>query len=84
VAEQGLHADAEVVVFAVYGGPDGGFVAHTGAPDPGDDGLDDVVTEGEQGGDYAGGLRRDVVATGKRQARPGLSTRRLPRSSRRS
>ena len=63
-AEQCLHADAEVLVVAVGGGPDLGFAADAGAADPGHDRGDNVVPEGEQGGDGAGGLRRDVVAAG--------------------
>ena len=60
--EQGLHADAEVLVVAVDGGPDLRFASHAGAADPGEDRRDDVVAEGEEGSDGAGGLRRDVVA----------------------
>jgi hypothetical protein len=64
VLEQGLHADAEVLVVTVDGGPDLGFAAHAGAADPGQDRCDDVVAEGEQRGDDAGAVRRDVVAAG--------------------
>jgi hypothetical protein len=64
VPEQGLHADAEVLVVAVDGGPVFGLAAHAGAADPGQDRRDDVVAEGEQRGDGPGGVCRDVVAAG--------------------
>jgi hypothetical protein len=35
-----------------------GFAAHAGAWDAGEDGADDVLAQGEQGGDDAGWLRR--------------------------
>jgi hypothetical protein len=57
VLEQGLHADAEVLVVAVDGGPDRGFAANAGAADPGEDGCDDVVAQDEEGGDGPGGLQ---------------------------
>src|SRR5205807_1784528 len=60
----GLHADAQGLVVAVGGGPDLGFAAHAGAADPGKDRGDDVIAEGEQGADGAGGGWRDVVAAG--------------------
>jgi hypothetical protein len=47
VLEQGLHADAEVLIVAVDGGPVLGLAAHAGAADPGQDGRDDVVAEGD-------------------------------------
>jgi hypothetical protein len=40
---------------------------------PGQDGRDDMVAEGEQRGDGAGGARCDMIAAG----RPGLSARPL-------
>jgi hypothetical protein len=62
--EEGLHADAEGLVVAVHAGPGGGLASHAGAADPGEDRGDDLVAEGEQGGDGAGGAGRDVVAAG--------------------
>src|SRR5258708_25162993 len=62
VLEQGLHADAQGLVVAVGGGPGLGFAAHPGAADSGQDRGDDMVAEGEQGADSAGGGWRDVVA----------------------
>jgi hypothetical protein len=41
-----------------------GSAAHAGAADPGQDRGDDVVAQGQQGGDGAGGVWRDVVAAG--------------------
>ena len=38
--------------------------AYAGAACAGEDGGDDLVAQGEQGGDGARGLRRDVVAAG--------------------
>jgi hypothetical protein len=55
--EQGLPADAEDLVVAVDGGPGLGFAADAAAADPGQDGRDDMVAEGEQRGDGAGGVR---------------------------
>ena len=49
---------------AVDGGPVGGFAAAAGAADAGEDRGDDLVAEGEEGGDSAGRLGRDVVAAG--------------------
>ena len=49
--EQGLHANAEVLVVAVDGGPGFGFTAHSGAADAGEDRCDDMVSQGEQGAD---------------------------------
>jgi len=62
VGEEGLHADAEGLVVAVDGGPVCGLAAQSGAADTGQDGADDLVAEGEQAGDGAGGLRADLVA----------------------
>ena len=64
VPEQGLHADTEVLVITVDGGPDRGLAAHAGAADPGQDRREDVVAEGEQRGDDTGAVSRDVVAAG--------------------
>jgi hypothetical protein len=64
VVEEGLHAGAEGFVVAVDGSPVGGLASYAGAADPGQDGGDDLVAEGEQGGDGAGGVGRDVVAAG--------------------
>lgn len=62
VMEEGMHADAEGLVVAVHASPDGGFAPHAGAADSGEDRADDLVTEGKQRGDGAGGLRGDAVA----------------------
>src|SRR6266568_837511 len=64
VVEEGLHGDAEALVVAVDAGPVRGLASPAGAADPGQDGGDDLVAEGEQGGDGAGRLGRDVVAAG--------------------
>ena len=60
--EEGLHADAEGLVVSVDGGPVCGFAAEPGAADTGQDGADDLVAEGEQAGDGAGGGWGDLVA----------------------
>jgi hypothetical protein len=62
--EQGLHVDADLFVVAVDLGPDGGFASHPGATDSGEDGADDLLAQGEQGGDDAGWLCGQVVAPG--------------------
>jgi hypothetical protein len=49
---------------AVGGGPDSGLASHPGAADSGQDRGDDMMAEGEQGADSAGGGWRDVVAAG--------------------
>ena len=59
-----MHADAQGLVVAVGGGPDSGLASHPGAADSGQDRGDDLVAEGEQGADGAGGGWRDVVAAG--------------------
>ena len=41
-----------------------GFASHLRAADPGEDRGDDLVAEGEQGGDGARSQGRDVVAAG--------------------
>src|SRR6266567_6040421 len=64
VVEEGLHAGAEALVVAVDAGPVRGLASPAGAADPGQDRGDDLVAEGEQGGDGAGRLGRDVVAVG--------------------
>jgi hypothetical protein len=64
VPEQRLHADAEVLVVAVDGGPDLGLAALPGAADSGQDRCDDVVAEGEKRCDDAGAVCRDMVAAG--------------------
>jgi len=55
MVEQGLHAGAEVLGVAVGGSPDFGFAARAGAADAGEDRGDDVVAQGDQGADGAGG-----------------------------
>jgi hypothetical protein len=62
VVEEGVHADADLFVVAVDGGPGRRLAAEAWAAHAGQDGRDDVVAEGEQGGDGAGGLGREVVA----------------------
>ena len=62
--EQGLHAGTQGLVVTVDGGPDLGLAAHAGAADAGEDRGDNVVAEGEQRADGAGGVWRDVVAAG--------------------
>ncbi|MGH3874028.1 MAG: hypothetical protein ACRDSR_21430 [Pseudonocardiaceae bacterium] len=52
--EQGLHVDADLFVVAVDLGPGGGFVSFPGVVDAGEDGADDVVAQGAQGGGDAG------------------------------
>ena len=59
--EEDLHADAEALVVTVDSGPAGGLAAHAGAADAGDDRGDDLVAEGEQRRDRAGGVGRDAV-----------------------
>ena len=62
VAEEGLHGDAEGFVVAVDGSPGGGLASDPGAADAGEDRCDDLVAEGEQGGDGAGGWCWGLVA----------------------
>jgi hypothetical protein len=62
VGEEGLHVDPEGFVVSVGLGPVSGLAAASWAADAGQDRADDLVTQGEQGGDGAGGLRWDVVA----------------------
>ena len=64
MCEQGLQVDAEGFVVAVDGGPGDGFAAFSWAADTGDDGRVDLVAQGEEGGDGAGGIGWDVVAAG--------------------
>jgi hypothetical protein len=65
VLEERLHADAEIFIVPVDGGPGGGLASLAlGAADAGEDGGDDLVAQGEQGGDGARGQGRDVVAAG--------------------
>jgi hypothetical protein len=64
VVEESLHLGAESLVVAVDGCPGGGFTSAAGAADACEDRGDDVVAEGEQGGDGAGCLGRGVVAAG--------------------
>jgi len=51
LGEQGLQVDPQGFVVAIDGGPDHGFAAHSWAADTGDGGRDDLVAEGEEGGD---------------------------------
>ena len=64
MVEERLHVDADLLVVAVDGGPGCGFAAHAGAAHAGEDGGDDLVAEGEQGGDGTGRVGRDVAAAG--------------------
>src|SRR5260221_5337778 len=64
VAEERLHADAEGLVVAVDGGPVRWHASAARAAHAREDGGDDLVAEGEQGGDGAGRLGRGVVAAG--------------------
>lgn len=64
MVEEGLHVDAEGFVVAVDAGPVGGFAAHPGASDAGEDGYDDVVAQCQQGGDGTGCWGGDLVAPG--------------------
>ncbi|KMV15231.1 hypothetical protein ACT16_23020 [Mycobacterium heckeshornense] len=59
-----MHVDADSFVVTVDAGPVRGFASHLGATDPCEDGADDLIAQGEQGGDGARGQRRDVVAAG--------------------
>src|SRR6266581_5511373 len=61
-AEEAVHVGAEGFVVAVDSGPGGGHGPVAVDADAGDEGADDVVGEGEQGGDGAGGWGRDLVA----------------------
>ena len=58
--EEGLHVDADLFVVAVDAVPGLGFSTHPWAADAGEDGRDDLVAEGEQGGDGARGQRWNV------------------------
>ena len=62
--EEGLHVDAQGFVVAVDAGPVGGFAAHPGAADAGQDGCDDVVAQCQESGDGAGCWCGDLVAVG--------------------
>ena len=78
--EEGLHVDPQGFVVAVDLGPGFGFAALSWAADSGQDRGDDVVAEGEQGGDGAGGVEWHVVAAGP----AGFDDRCFPRIFRRS
>src|SRR5258708_9406008 len=64
VAEERLHADAEGLVVAVDGGPVRWHASAARAAHAREDGGDDLVAEGEKGGDGAGRSGRGVVAAG--------------------
>src|SRR5258708_24500048 len=70
VAEERLHADAEGLVVAVDGGPVRWHASAARAAHAREDGGDDLVAEGEQGGDGAGRLGRGVVAADAGPALP--------------
>jgi hypothetical protein len=59
-----LHIDADSFVVAVDAGPVRGFASHAWAAHRGQDWGDDLVAEGEQGGDGARSQGRDLVAAG--------------------
>jgi hypothetical protein len=60
--EEGLHIDADLLVVAVDAGPGGRFASPPETADAA--GCDDVLAQGQQGGDGARGLRLQVVAAG--------------------
>jgi len=60
--EQGLHAGAEAFVVAVDAGVCLGWPSWFGSADAGEDRGDDLVAEGEQRGDGAGGSAGHLVA----------------------
>jgi len=62
--EEGVHVEPEGFVVAVDAGPGGGFASPSWAADTGQDGADDLLAQGEQVGDGAGWLWRQVVAPG--------------------
>ena len=47
VVEEGLHVDAQGFVLPVDAGPVGGFGSKPGAADPGQDGADDLIAQGQ-------------------------------------
>ena len=57
-----MHIDTDLFVVAVDAGPVRGFASHARAAQPGEDRGDDLIAEGEQGGDRACGGCPDVVA----------------------
>src|SRR5262249_34399741 len=61
MAEEGLQVDAELLVVAVDSGPGLGLAALARAADASQDRGDDLVAEGEQSGDGAGGAWTQVV-----------------------
>src|SRR5258708_3464147 len=79
VVEEVLHADAEGLVVAVDGGPVRWLASAARAAHAREDGGDDLVAEGEQGGDGAGRLGRGVVAAGPGpRGRGGPAAGRVP------
>src|SRR4051794_37390302 len=64
VVEEFLHGDAELLVVAVDGGPVRRFAALAWAADTGEDGGDDLVAQGDEADQYAGGVGWDPVAVG--------------------
>ena len=59
-----MHVDAESFVVTVDAGQVRGFASQAGAAHRGEDRGDDLVAQGEQGGDGARGQRWDSVAAG--------------------
>src|SRR6476659_6470719 len=53
IIEERLHIDTDSFVVTVDAGPVRGFASHAGAAQPGEDRGDDLVAQGEQGGDRA-------------------------------
>jgi hypothetical protein len=64
VAEECSHVGADLFVVLIDGCPAGGDMVVLADLDTGEDGRDDVVAEGEHGGDGARRPVRDVVAAG--------------------
>jgi hypothetical protein len=59
IGEQRLHVDADSFVVTVDAGPVRGFAAHGRAAHRREDRGDDLVAQGQQGGDGARGRRRN-------------------------
>ena len=64
MVEEGLHVDADLFVVTVDACPVRGFASHAGAAHRGEDRSDDLVAEGEQGGDGACGECPNVITAG--------------------
>jgi hypothetical protein len=64
VAEESLHLDADLLVVPIDGSPDGGLAAEVRTTDAGEDGRDDVVSQGDDARYGAGGLWRYLITAG--------------------